>query len=93
MDAEIFTDPELKKYHGNERTEEVRDIIDRMPTKFGFWVTGIVVFIFLLLMLFGWVIRYPDIVKGQLTVNTALFLICCNLSFHHPVRCYSGSYH
>jgi hypothetical protein len=72
MDAEIFADPELEKYHGKERTEEVRDIIDRMPTKFGFWVTGIVVFIFLLLILFGWVIRYPDIVKGQLTVNTAL---------------------
>ena len=48
MDAEIFTDPELKKYHGNERTEEVRDIIDRMPTKFGYWVSGIVVFFFLI---------------------------------------------
>lgn len=62
----------IEKYHGSERTEEVRDIIERMPTKFGFWISTIVVFIFLLLLFFGWIIRYPDIVTGQATVNTSL---------------------
>lgn len=53
-----------------QRTEEVQNIIERMPTNFGVLVTGIVVFIFSLLMIFGWQIRYPDMVKGQVTVNS-----------------------
>lgn len=58
------------KYSGTDRTEEVRDIIERMPTKFGFWISIIVAGLFLLMMLFGWIIRYPDIIKGQITINT-----------------------
>jgi len=56
-------------YHKNERTEQVQDIIDRMPTSFGLWVSAIVVFIFSLLLLFGWLVRYPDVVSGQIVVN------------------------
>jgi len=57
------------KYHGNARTEEVGDIIDRMPTRFGLWVTLIVLFVFILLFVFGWLVRYPDVISGQITVN------------------------
>ncbi len=57
-------------YHKGEKTEEIQDIIDRMPTKFGYMITYIVVFIFVLLIVFGWIIRYPDVVTGQITVNT-----------------------
>jgi len=53
----------------NERTEEVQYIIERMPVRFGFWITMIVFFLFILIMIFGWVIRYPDIVQGQITIN------------------------
>ena len=63
---------DIEKYHGTERTEEVRDIIERMPTKFGFWISIIVVGLFSLMMLFGWIIRYPDIIKGQITINTPI---------------------
>lgn len=63
---------DIERYRGTERTEEVRDIIDRMPTKFGLWITAIVGFIFSLLLFFGWVIRYPDVVTGQTTVNTSV---------------------
>ena len=52
-----------------KRTEEVQDIIERMPNKFGKYVTMIVVGIFLLLLLFGWLVRYPDVVTGEVTVN------------------------
>lgn len=57
-------------YHDRQRTDEVQEIIDRMPTKFGRLITYIVVFIFVLLLFFGWIIRYPDVVTGQITVNT-----------------------
>jgi len=60
---------DLEKYYATNRTEEVQDIIDRMPTKFGFWVTVIVLSLFILLFVFGWLIRYPDVVTGNITVN------------------------
>jgi hypothetical protein len=63
---------DIEKYHGAERTEEVRDIIERIPTRFGLLISIIVAFIFLLLLFFGWVIRYPDVVTGLTTVNTSV---------------------
>lgn len=62
MDSEI--------YHHKQRTEEVQHIIERMPTKFGFWVSIIVGFIFILLFIFGWLVRYPDVVPGQIVINS-----------------------
>lgn len=61
---------ENKKYYTTTRTEEVQDIIERMPTKFGFWVTMIVLILFLLLLVFGWFIRYPDVVTGDIIINS-----------------------
>ncbi|MBB5643767.1 HlyD family efflux transporter periplasmic adaptor subunit [Pedobacter cryoconitis] len=52
-----------------ERNEEVQHIIDRMPTRFGFWVSMIVFFIFVLMLSFGWLVRYPDVVNGQIIIN------------------------
>lgn len=60
------------KYHNNERTEEVQDLIDRMPTRFGIIVGSIVLVITSLLLLFGYIVRYPDIVSGQIVVNTSV---------------------
>ncbi|MBB5635306.1 multidrug resistance efflux pump [Pedobacter cryoconitis] len=53
----------------SERTEEVQHIIERMPTRFGFWITMIVAFLFALMAIFGWLIRYPDVVTGQIVIN------------------------
>jgi len=63
-----MTDNE-KLYFPNQRTEEVQHIIDRMPTRFGFWISLIVLFLFLALFVFGWLVRYPDIVSGQISIN------------------------
>jgi hypothetical protein len=54
---------------GQNRTEEVADIIEKMPTKFGVVVSGIVITLVLLLFLFGWLIKYPDVLRGQITIN------------------------
>lgn len=54
----------------NQRSEEVQHIINRMPTRFGFWVSSIVLLLFILMFVFGWLVRYPDIVTGQISVNT-----------------------
>ena len=53
-----------------ERTEEIQAIIDRMPNKFGLWISTFVILLVLALGLFGWIIRYPDLVTGQIVINT-----------------------
>lgn len=52
-----------------KRTAEVQDIIERMPTNFGRVVSVLIIAIFLVLILLGCFINYPDIVTGQLTIN------------------------
>lgn len=52
-----------------QRTEEVQHIIDRMPDKFGKVIAVIVIFVFALLLLFGWLIRYPDVSTGQISIS------------------------
>ena len=59
-----------KTYHQSQRTEEVQQIIERMPTRFGLWVTVIVLTLFCLMFFFGYKIRYPDVVVGQISINT-----------------------
>jgi multidrug efflux pump subunit AcrA (membrane-fusion protein) len=58
-----------KLYFQDQRTEEVQHIIERMPIRFGFWVSSIVLFLFILMFVFGWMVRYPDIVHGQISIN------------------------
>lgn len=60
---------EIEKLKATERTEEVQHIIERMPTRFGFWVSMIVAILFSLLLFFGWMIRYPDVIQGQIVIN------------------------
>lgn len=53
-----------------KRTEEIQHIIDRMPTKFGFWITYLVLFMLGALLIFGWIIKYHDVASGVITINT-----------------------
>lgn len=53
----------------SSRSEEIADIIDRMPITFGRWVAIAVIAFTTLLLLFGWIIKYPDIVTGQIKIN------------------------
>ncbi len=52
------------------RTEEVVSIIEKMPTKFGTTISCIVIGLVLLLFLFGWLIKYPSVLSGQIVINT-----------------------
>lgn len=52
------------------RTEEVASIIERMPTKFGVIISGVAIGLVLLLLLFGWLIKYPSVLSGQIVINT-----------------------
>lgn len=63
---------EEKENFSKMRTEEVQSIIERMPTSFGLWVTVIVAFLFTLMFLFGWLVRYPDVVTGEIIINANL---------------------
>lgn len=56
-------------FDDDERTEEVQHIIERMPTKFGVVTTLIVFLIFSFMLFFGCIVRYPDIIQGQITIN------------------------
>lgn len=51
------------------RSEELGEIIDRMPMAFGKWVALAVVIFAALFLLFGWIIKYPDMVTGQIKIN------------------------
>jgi len=53
-----------------KRTEEIQHIIDRMPTKFGFWITYLVLFMLSALLIFGWIVKYHDVSSGAITINT-----------------------
>lgn len=66
----IYKDDELHQSLNNNRNEEVVNIIESMPTKFGWIVSLVVVLLMLLILIFGWIIQYPDVLKGQITINT-----------------------
>jgi hypothetical protein len=51
------------------RTEEVRDIIERMPNTFAKYITYVVFGIVGLLIFFGYIVKYPDIVTGEVTIS------------------------
>jgi multidrug resistance efflux pump len=52
------------------RSEEIADIVERMPMAFGRWVAVAVVIFSALLFFFGYIIKYPDTVTGQIKINS-----------------------
>ncbi|GHU63116.1 hemolysin D [Bacteroidia bacterium] len=54
----------------SKRSEEIVDIVDRMPMSFGKWVAMAVCIFAALLLLFGWIIKYPDTVTGHIKINS-----------------------
>lgn len=53
-----------------QRTEEVRDIIDRMPHRTGKIVAILVCGLSASLLFFGWLIEYPEKVSGPVTITS-----------------------
>jgi multidrug resistance efflux pump len=54
-----------------KKSEEIADIVERMPMAFGRWVAVVVIIFAALLLLFGWLIKYPDTVTGQIRINSS----------------------
>lgn len=67
METEI-TPEEFKT---SERTEEVQAIIDRMPVNFGLRITLFVLALVSIFFTFGWMIKYPDLVTGSISINAS----------------------
>ena len=62
----------MENDHNNNmvnRTEEVQDIIERIPHRTGKVVTVIVVSLTALLLFFGWLIEYPEKVTGPVSIT------------------------
>ncbi len=55
----------------SKQSEEISDIIERMPMNFGRWVAITVIVFSILLILFGWIIKYPDTVSGQIKISSS----------------------
>ncbi len=51
-------------------SEPVNEIISNPPAKIIRWGTGVIAFVFLLLILLAWIIRYPDIVPAEIEITT-----------------------
>ncbi len=52
------------------RTDEVRDIIDRMPHRTGRIVAWLVTGLVLAMLVMGWVIEYPETVSGPVSITS-----------------------
>ncbi len=51
------------------RTDEVEYIIEKMPTRFGLNITFIALFLISTILIFGWFIKYPDVLIGDITLT------------------------
>ena len=59
-----------------KRSEEVQDIIERMPTRWTYYVALLVTTLMGVVILLGFLIKYPDTVDGQISITGT----------HAPVR-------
>lgn len=63
MEAQI--EEEAKKEEVVQRSEEVQTIIDRMPTRGATYAIILTTLLILIILILGFVIKYPDSVDGQ----------------------------
>jgi len=63
---------DIKKGVVTNRIEEIQDIIERMPRNTGRLVVWIVLGLAILLLLFGWLIKYPEMAKGSITISAKI---------------------
>lgn len=54
----------------DSRSEEISDIIDRMPTRWAMWTALITGILITFVIALGFIIKYPDTVVGQITITT-----------------------
>lgn len=66
---ELLPDERSEPDEIGEKSEEVQAIIDRMPTYWVKWVVLCVGVLMSVILLLGFLIRYPDTVDGQISVT------------------------
>ncbi|WP_256007260.1 HlyD family efflux transporter periplasmic adaptor subunit [Pedobacter deserti] len=62
-----------------DRTEEVQEIIERMPTRMSSIITLFIFGLTVLLITLAWFVKYPDTVTGSIVINSAqppIRLVC-----------------
>lgn len=69
--SENVTHRNLLREIEQERSEEVKDILDRVPASFSTAIIVFLFFIFGVLVILGFVINYPDVITGQATLNAS----------------------
>ena len=52
------------------KSEEIIDIVERMPITFGNWLLGLLAFILTLGFFVCWFVKYPDTIEGAITINS-----------------------
>ena len=80
----------MNKFQGKDlqRSEEIQDIIDRMPTGWTCHVTFIIVLFIMVVLVLGCLIKYPDTVVGEITITseTAVRLLAAGSGRLHLLR-------
>src|SRR5258708_28682694 len=51
-------------------SEEIQDIISRSPNGLVQWGTLSIFFVFLIFLIIGWLIKYPDVIKADVMITT-----------------------
>jgi hypothetical protein len=54
-----------------EKSEEILDIVEKMPTSFGHWLIGLLFTFLALGIVICWFIKYPDTIDGEITINSS----------------------
>lgn len=54
------------------RSEEVQDILTRMPHWMVRWGNAVILIIIVLVLFFSWFVKYPEIVTTQITITTQI---------------------
>lgn len=69
VDSPAFESGPQQEAHSEGRSEEVQDIIDRMPTTWTRRIAALTTLLIGMIILLGFLIRYPDTVDGQISVT------------------------
>ncbi len=60
----------LKRYDPENSSPEIIDIIERMPTSFGRMVSLTIIVFTVFILVFGWIVKYPDTVTGAINISS-----------------------
>jgi len=59
-----------KRYDSPKLSPEIIDIIERMPTSFGRRVAFAVIIFSIIVLIFSWIVKYPDTVMGAIKISS-----------------------